>query len=118
MRFKKVLNDKIIGEVIILTRNYLTGRKLLFGSNQSTGVATTSARRGDHVCTLIGCRTPITLRPVDANSFQFAGACCIDGVSHGEAIIDPFSDNIHPVRVGSQIGDRWGYKDENSGKTS
>lgn len=54
------------------------------------GVANTDTRVGDVICVILGCLSPIILRPMPTeNVFQVVGCCYIHGFSDGEAILGP-----------------------------
>jgi hypothetical protein len=71
-------------------RQTLEGRCLFKTNNGYIGLSPTSTRKGDVICVVFGCQTPILLRPVPkSNSTQtwlVVGACYVHGLMSGEAI--------------------------------
>jgi hypothetical protein len=71
-------------------RQTLEGRCLFKTNNGYIGLSPTSTRKGDVICVVFGCQTPILLRPVPKpNSTQtwlVVGSCYVHGLMSGEAI--------------------------------
>ena len=62
------------------------GRKLITTETGYIGLAPEISSRGDKVCVLFGCSTPVILRPLADGHYQFIGECYIHGIMGGEAI--------------------------------
>jgi Heterokaryon incompatibility protein (HET) len=61
-------------------------RKLITTETGYIGLAPVFSSRGDKVCVLFGCSTPVILRPLPDGYYQFVGECYVHGLMHGEAI--------------------------------
>ena len=57
------------------------------------GLAPKAARKGDQVHILLGCQSPMLLRPEDTGTFSVVGECYIHGLMDGEAFLGPFPRN-------------------------
>jgi len=111
------ISDLRIRILVQTIASNLKGCKLFFGPDGSIGLATAHAQTGDHVCVLLGCYAPMILRPHGADHFSVVGPCYAEGMSHGEAFLGSFPDDICPVKV--RVKDdvaRWGFKNELSGE--
>lgn len=70
------------------------------------GIAPPLAREGDIVCVLLGCHTPMVLRPHGENVFRIVGECCYTlGISEGEEILGPLPTHVRRVYASSR---EWG----------
>lgn len=72
--FERTMKKKIHGRILITTE---TGY---------IGLATLFSKRGDKVCVLFGCSTPVVLRPLAEGGYKFIGECYVHGIMEGEAI--------------------------------
>ena len=57
------------------------------------GLAPKAARKGDQVHILLGCQSPMLLRPEDTSTFSVIGECYIHGLMDGEAFLGPLPRN-------------------------
>lgn len=72
--FERTMKKKIYGRRLITTqRGYI-------------GLAPLASKRGDRVCVLFGCSTPVVLRPLAEGGYQFIGECYVHGIMEGEAM--------------------------------
>ncbi len=62
------------------------GRRLITTETGYIGLAPMASQRGDKVCVLFGCSTPVILRPLAGNGYEFIGECYVHGIMEGEAI--------------------------------
>ena len=85
----------------------ITGRVLFTTCDGAMGLAPRVAMPGDEVCVLLGCRTPLILRPNAAECYQVVGECYIDGYMDGAALLGPLSSEWRYVKR-SDI-DGWCY---------
>ena len=53
------------------------------------GLAPIATKPGDQVCVLLGCQTPLVLRPCGDESHKVVGECYIDGFMDGAACLGP-----------------------------
>ena len=53
------------------------------------GLAPTATKPNDEVCILLGCQTPLVLRPCGDGSHKVVGECYIDGFMDGAAFLGP-----------------------------
>ncbi|KAK0710844.1 heterokaryon incompatibility protein-domain-containing protein [Lasiosphaeris hirsuta] len=73
------------------------GRALFNGGENYVGYAPASAQPGDQVCVLLGCSSPLALRPVGNGGFLVVGECFVPGISQGEAFLGPLPPNVQLV---------------------
>ena len=68
----------------LISRN-LRGRTLMITKNGYLGLAPSSAAQGDIIAVLLGCRSPMVLRP-SGSLYQVVGACNIHDIMKGEVM--------------------------------
>ena len=61
------------------------GRRLFTTIKGYLGMALETSQKGDVICVLLGCTTPIALRPV-GNRFRYVGECYLHGLMEGKAM--------------------------------
>jgi Heterokaryon incompatibility protein (HET) len=64
----------------------ICGRRLITTQRGYIGLAPLASKRGDRVCVLFGCSTPVILRPLAEGGYQFIGECYVHGIMEGEAM--------------------------------
>lgn len=63
------------------------------------GLAPSTIKARDHICVLLGCRTPIVLQPDGPYSYKVVGKCYMHGMMDGAAFLGPMpSDWGHVMR--------------------
>ncbi|KAL9589496.1 MAG: hypothetical protein Q9203_001714 [Teloschistes exilis] len=67
----------------------LDNRAFLITRKGYIGFAPQAARPGDEVCIILGCQSPLLLRPTHNGNYEVVGECYLQGVMHGEAILGP-----------------------------
>lgn len=67
----------------------LNNRAFLITREGHIGFAPQAARPGDEVCIILGCQSPLLLRPIHNGNYEVVGECYLQGVMHGEAILGP-----------------------------
>ncbi|KAJ6092413.1 hypothetical protein N7467_004382 [Penicillium canescens] len=84
-----------------ISRAMIGGRQLMFDSDGHIGIVPRLAREGDFICILVGCHSPIVLRPAaddndsnDSGMFRVVGECYVLGLSEGEGLLGPLPANI------------------------
>lgn len=102
-----------------VSRAMLGGRQLMHATGGYLGIAPPLAREGDVVCVLLGCHTPMVLRPHEENHFRIVGECYTLGISEGEGILGPLPTDIRRVYASSR---EWGvhsyWEDVRTGERS
>ena len=85
-RYFEGVNTMTLGRVFFRTRNgYI-------------GLAPSSIKSGDQACVVLGCRSPLILRPTNDQSYMVIGECYIDGFMDGEALLGALPSNWQYVR--------------------
>ncbi|KAJ8129662.1 hypothetical protein O1611_g3969 [Lasiodiplodia mahajangana] len=81
----------VLGDAHIHVRNvirHLKGMAFVTTSQGRVGLAPAATRLGDMTAVILGCSTPMILRPVNSNTgFQVIGACYIHGLMDAEALL-------------------------------
>jgi Heterokaryon incompatibility protein (HET) len=67
-------------------RKKIYGRRLMTTETGYIGLGPLASRKGDKVCVLFGCSTPVVLRPLPNGGYKFIGECYVHGIMEGEAI--------------------------------
>jgi len=75
-------------------RHCAEGRSLFTGAGGCVGYAPASAQPGDQIFVLLGCHSPMALRPLDNGRFLVLGECFVPGISHGEALLGPLPSTV------------------------
>ncbi|KAK0510554.1 hypothetical protein JMJ35_006986 [Cladonia borealis] len=70
-------------------RSTIRGRFLFTTVDGYIGLAPIATKPGDEVCILLGCQTPLVLRPCGDGYHKVVGDCYIDGFMEGAACLGP-----------------------------
>ena len=70
-------------------RNSIRGRSFFTTDDGYIGLAPTASKPGDEICILLGCQSPLVLRPCGSKYYQVVGECYIDGFMEGAACLGP-----------------------------
>ncbi|MCJ1288156.1 hypothetical protein MMC26_007511 [Xylographa opegraphella] len=95
--FKENLDDDAVAQKYTDTVvKYAKGRSFIVTENGYVGLAPVATQPGDQVCVLLGCITPLVIRPVgaDPTQFQVVGEAYVDCAMTGEAFIGPLPDHF------------------------
>ena len=76
----------VLGRVLIITMD-----------NRSIGLAPQACREGDWVVILLGCQSPMVLRPNQDGTFIVIGECYVHEIMSGEALLGPLPGNWRHV---------------------
>lgn len=81
-------------------------------------LAPPNAQPGDQVCLLLGCGSPMLLRPTSNSRYQVVGSCYVHGLMNGEMFLGPISERYQLVASFSGLFNRycWGFLDRWTGK--
>lgn len=88
-----------------VSRAMLGGRQLMHTTGGYLGIAPPLAREGDIICVLLGCHTPMVLRPQGENQFRIVGECYTLGISEGEEILGSLPKDVRRIYASSR---EWG----------
>ncbi|KAK9779621.1 putative Heterokaryon incompatibility protein-domain-containing protein [Seiridium cardinale] len=81
-------------------RGRLIGRRIFINSRRRhdyRGLVPKSTRSGDIVCTILGLRDPLVLRPLGNNEYKLVGVSWVTNTSSGQTLLGPLPDDIVPV---------------------
>ena len=97
----------------------LLGRSFLVTQNGYIGLAPRSIKPGDQVSLLLGCDSPLALRPDKTGRHSVVGQCYIHGLMEGEALLGPLPKMWQCViRYDAVTGWYWpAFMDHETGKT-
>ena len=70
-------------------RSVIRGRSFFTTNDGYIGLAPIATKPGDQVCILLGCQSPLVLRPCGDGSHRVVGECYIDGFMDGAACLGP-----------------------------
>ncbi|KAL9127020.1 MAG: hypothetical protein Q9175_007817 [Cornicularia normoerica] len=70
------------------------GRAYFMARNGYIGLGPSSIKPGDQACVILGCPSPLILRPTDTTSYNVVGECYIDGFMEGEALLGALPSNV------------------------
>ena len=74
---------------IAQVRSSIRGRSFFTTDDGYVGLAPTATKLGDQVSVLLGCQSPLVLRPCGDGSYKVMGECYIDGFMDGAAYLGP-----------------------------
>ncbi|KAI4183083.1 MAG: hypothetical protein L6R41_005596 [Letrouitia leprolyta] len=97
----------------------LEKRFLMETIDRRLGLAPEAAAPGDQVCILLGCSSPMILRPVSDKKYAVVGACYLDGIMSGEALLGELPSNWSIVLewIAGYQDHRSRFYDSETGKT-
>ena len=67
----------------------IRGRSFFTTDDGYVGLAPIASKPGDEICVLLGCQSPLVLRPCGDGSHKVVGECYIDGFMEGAACLGP-----------------------------
>ena len=83
---------------VIRNINRMTkGRSLITTADGRLGLAPEGTEAGDWICVVLGCRSPLILRPKDSLNHEVVGECYMEGIMAGEALLGELPRNWTPV---------------------
>ncbi|KAI4170113.1 MAG: hypothetical protein LQ346_008900, partial [Caloplaca aetnensis] len=71
----------------------LKERSLIVTTDGRLGLAPEATQPGDKICVLLGCESPLLLRPDRSGNHVVVGECYIDGMMSGEALLGELPRN-------------------------
>lgn len=87
-RHRRLYNpSEIVREALSWATNVMAWRRLITTEKGYLGLAIAATEPDDRICILVGCKTPLVLRPRGAY-FQVIGECYIHGIMRGEIAKD------------------------------
>ena len=86
----------------------MNGRLLFISKEGHIGLVPDVAVEGDMVCVILGCDSPLLLRPLPNGNYRVIGECYIHGLMNGEALLGPLPNGWKPVRI---LEEELGYVD-------
>jgi len=99
--------------------DYCAGRCLITTEKGYIGLAPKNSKVGDIVCILLGCRSPLVLRPLSEAQYQIVGECCICGLMDGEALLGPLPSHVERFqRLDDEFGWWSAFIDRETGEIS
>ncbi|KAI6086388.1 HET-domain-containing protein [Hypoxylon rubiginosum] len=63
------------------------------------GIVPSAAQVGDKICVLMGCDSPMVLRPTENGKFLLIGETYVDGLCEGQAFLGPLKDGTRISRI-------------------
>lgn len=99
-------------------RDYCKNRSFIKTSEGYIGLAPKNAQLGDLICVLLGCDTPMLLRPTSYSRYQVVGSCFIHGLMNGEAFLGPLPEDYQALLVLDERRgiNAWGFRDRRTGR--
>jgi hypothetical protein len=105
---------------LVCIRYACEGRSFYLTEDGICGLAPLLANQGDIVTVLLGCRSPIVLRPTIVGRYKVVGEAYCDGFMDGEALLGALPDSFEAIlRHGGNGGGgrdyRWTYLNKVTG---
>jgi len=111
-------DDATLRYLYQLWKNW-TGRAFFTATEGYIGLAPSSARPGDVICIILGCESPLCLRPspTSPTHFQVVGECYVWGLMDGEALIGPLGPQFKRITALDDFSKRYAtaFQDIQSG---
>ncbi|KAL8870671.1 MAG: hypothetical protein Q9174_003335 [Haloplaca sp. 1 TL-2023] len=85
------------------------GRCLFTTKDGSIGLGPKKATVGDRVSSVLGCNSPLVLRPDDGGNFTVVGECYLHGMMTNEALLGPLPSEWKPVAILVKAGYEFGF---------
>ena len=83
-------------------------RSFIFTEEGYIGLAPKSARSNDIIVTLLGCPSPVVLRPTDKENYIVVGVCYVHHIVTGDLLLGPLPENWQRVwRFDEQSQNYW-----------
>lgn len=79
----------------------LRGRRFCTLSGNYFGAFPMSATEGDQICVVLGCGSPLVLRPTRDELFHLVGECYVPGLMNGEALLGSLPSPWEMGQVGN-----------------
>lgn len=98
------LTDEISRFAVSL-RNILAGRTFFWTSEGYIGTSVAEPRFGDQVMVLLGCSSPMLLRPA-RGGHQVVGQCYVQGFMYAEALLGTMSEGWEYVRRRHEVSNK------------
>jgi hypothetical protein len=109
-----------VEHILTNIRRFCKGRAFYMTNDGIPGLAPLTAKEGDIITVILGCDSPIILRPTQDGSYKFIGEAYCDGFMHGEALLGPLPDSFEAVwkyDYNPECGYfRWAYRNKETGK--
>jgi len=107
-------------EVMSHIRLHCDGRSFYVAENGGCGLAAVGTKQGDIASVLLGCDSPMILRPTTEGRYKIVGDAYCDGFMQGEALLGPLPEHFvavtrydnHPSRACY----RWAYLNKTTGR--
>jgi Heterokaryon incompatibility protein (HET) len=94
------------------------GRAMFTTKEGYSGLAPRAARQGDKICVILGCHSPLCLRPSTLNRFQVVGECYVHGLMDKEALYGKLPTQYRTIRLLDESRGFYvpAYQDASSGR--
>lgn len=93
------------------------GRSFIATKEGYIGLAPGTTMAGDIVCVLLGCSTPLVLRPTGKGQYKIVGDCYVHGLMYNEAVLGPLPKHFQFVwRFNEKRGYWPAYLNRKTGK--
>ncbi|RSL53631.1 hypothetical protein CEP53_007692 [Fusarium sp. AF-6] len=66
---------------------HCNGRSIFWTEHEQLGLCPVGSRPGDAITVLLGCDSPLALRPTESGAYDVVGSCYVSGFMDGEAIL-------------------------------
>ncbi|KAL8959728.1 MAG: hypothetical protein Q9193_003453 [Seirophora villosa] len=115
------VSDDFLRECSVLLDSFYhvaVGRAFIVTHNEGLiGFAPEHCRENDCIVILLGCQSPMVLRPTNDGSFLVIGECYVNGLMEGEALLGPLPSNWRGVlRFHEETKrDRYMFEDHDQG---
>ncbi|KAI4112105.1 MAG: hypothetical protein LQ339_000113 [Xanthoria mediterranea] len=75
------------------------------------GLAPLASEAGDQVCIILGCRSPLVLRPTTKGTYTVVGECFVHGLMQDEAFLGPLPHKMESSKARGKRPREWTIRD-------
>jgi hypothetical protein len=84
---------------LLTVTRLIKGRAFFVTQKGHIGLAPKAAKPNDQICVLLGCSTPLILRPIANEQHQIVGECYVHGLMNGEAFLGPLPSQSERITL-------------------
>ncbi|RDW74779.1 hypothetical protein BP6252_05921 [Coleophoma cylindrospora] len=96
--------------------NMLNSRSLFITEDNYIGIGPGNLRPGDEVCILLGCPSPMILRPIGEAQYKVVGESYVQGLMNSEGLLGPLPSQYRAAQKNHQTSRYyWVYKESIEG---
>ena len=109
-------HNEFFSKYLLYVSVLLQGRCFVTTQEGYIGLGPLAARAGDQICVILGCRSPLVLRPTTKGTFTVVGECYIHGLMQDEAFLGPLPHKMDASKAKGKPPREWTIRDPGAEK--